>query len=591
MATKWGISRWGTFKWGGSPEFTALLDRKDGLLPHRRLTWKLDAGDVDLTPYYLGASAVHQEKERAPDRIAAGDATLSFSNSTSIFNDTNTAGFLYNVNYHNRDIVIEVGLELADGTIEYLKVATMKVRGIKLSSDKSRVTIRVYDLIRRLLTETVNRKPESMVAVAGAGNVGDGTCSDIDTKPFITVSENWTLTCTLGGSSTATFSVVGSVSGNIGTLTSGTEFLNAATGGIKVTIRSGTVDWVIGDVFTFSTVKMMEFSTVNPIKIIWSILTGTNWDTGADEPWNDRTPQLDSTLSSTNADLNHNAFALAVDNLPFNIKGFIPWDYDLVAAIEEIILHFLGAVNVDAAGRFIVKVWRPELAEARVFADTKKNNRIDLERDTQDMINWVNFKYRKADSWPWSDEREEETLDGVYVAKNQTSFTDFKQWFTLNLKSRWYNAADDHVTFPATRLVEKYSTPPRRFRFTTGLDGIETEIGDVINVTDEKLGYTNYPVEIMKKDGDYTARPIKVNFEAEDTGTVGVAWCFLGSSADEGDGTSPQSASFLTATENDKRFCYLSQTGGSGTTGPDYFLFSIAFALLHAGQSLDTLWA
>ena len=327
MARKWGTSRWGTFRWGGSAEFTALLDRKDGLLPRRRITWKLDAADVDLTQYFLGASAVSQEKERSPDRIAAGDATLNFSNAGGLFTDTNTASFLYNVNYHNRNIVIEVGLELASGTVEYMKVATMKVRSINLSSDKSRVTIRVYDLIRRLLTETVNRKPESTVAVANAANVGNGTCSDVDVKPFVNVSQTWTLNCTLAGAS-ATFSVVGSVSGNIGTATVGTEFLNATTGGIKVTVRSGSVNFALDDKFTFSTVKMMEFNVVNPIKIIWSVMTGTNYDTGADEDWKTRTPQLDGTRTSANVDLNYAAFASAVDNSTFDIKGFVPWDFD-----------------------------------------------------------------------------------------------------------------------------------------------------------------------------------------------------------------------------------------------------------------------
>lgn len=590
MPQKWGTARWGTFRWGGSPEFTSLLDRKDGLLPHRRITWELDAGDVDLTPYYLGASAIHQEKERSPDRVSAGDATLTFSNESGIFTDTNSSSFLYQVNYHNRNLVIEIGLELANGSIEYMKVATMKVRSINLSSDKSRFTIRVYDQIRRLLTETVNRKPESMVPVAAGANVGNGTCSDIDIKPFVMVSESWTLTCTLGGGS-ATFSVVGSVSGNIGTATVGTEFLNATTGGIKFTVRSGTVNFSIGDVFTFSTVKMMEFNVVNPIKIIWSVLTGTNWDTGAAEAWQDRTPQLDSTRASTNVDINYPAFELAVDNSTFNLKGFVPWDYDLVQLVEELILHFLGSTNVDSAGRFVVKVWRPEIAAVRVFADTKKNVSMSLGRDTQDVVNWVNFKYRKADVWPWSDEREDDTLDGVYVAKNQDSHDDLDQWFTLNLKTRWYNASFDQVSFPATRIIEKYSIPPRRFVFKTGLDGLETEIGDVVAVTDEKLGYTDYQVEVMKKEGDYATKPAHITFEAEDTGTVGVNWPFLGSSADEGDDASPQAADYANATAADKLFCYLSQTGGSGGAGPDYYLFGAAICLLYASHALGTLWS
>ena len=588
MAKKWGSAFWGTFKWGGSAEFIALLDRKDGLLPYRRITWELDAGDQNLTSYFLGASAVSIEKERAPDRVAAGDATLTFSNASGIFTDTNTASFLYQVNYHNRNIVIEIGLELADGTIEYMKVATMKVRSIQLSSDKSRVVLRIYDLIRRLLTETVNRKPESTVAVANGANVGNGTCSDIDVKPFVNVSQTWTLTCTLGGS-TGTFSVVGSVSGNIGTATVGTEFSNATTGGIKFTLNDGSVDFAIDDIITFSTVKMMEFNVVNPIKIVWSVLTGYNYDTGVAEDWLTRTPQLDSTRASTNVDLNYPAFQTAVSNSTFDLKGFVPWEHNLVDFIEEIIMHFLGSAHVDAAGRFYLKIWKPDMTAVRDFADTKKNVKMGLERDTQDMINWVNIKYRKADIWPWSDADEKASLDGLYVAKNQDSYDDYLQWFTLDLETRWYNASLDQVSFPATRLVDKYSTPPRRFSFKTGLDGLETEPGDIISVTDEKLGYTSYPVEIMKKNGDYAAKPIAIAFEAEDTGTQGINWVFLGSSADEGDGASPQASDYANATAADKLFGYLSQTGGSGSTGPDYFLFVQASALLCAGQILGTL--
>ena len=580
MSRNWGISYWNTFKWGGSAEFDTLLDRKDGLHPKRRITLKLAAGDVDLTSYFISASSVYQEKERAPDRISAGDATLVFSNASDLFTETNTAGFLYNKIYHNKDIVFEVGLELISGSVEYIKITTMKVKGITFSSDNSRVTIRVYDSIRRLLTETINRKPESMVPTAGASNVGNGKCSDIDIRPFITVAENWTLTCTLGGGdSTATFSVVGSIAGNIGTATSGTEFLNATTGGIKLTIRVGTINWAIDDAFTFSTVKMMEFDVVDPIKIIWSILTGKNFDTGASEGWLDRTPQLSGTLNSSNVDLNYDSFVLAAANTTFDIKGFVPWDQDLVKILEEIILHMLGAINVDSSGRISVKVWKPGLIEQREFSDTKKNVTMSMTRDTQDMINWVNIRYRKNDVWPWTDDEDDDLLDGLIVDKNQDSYDDYGQWFSLNLKTRWYNANGTHVTYPSARLTDKYSTPPRRFNWKTGLDGLQTEIGDIVSITDDKLGFDSYAVEVMKKEGNYTSKPAAITFEAEDTGTQNVNWAFIGSSSDEGDGLSPQAATFLTATDTDKQFCYISQTGGSGSTGPDYYIFTALIAL------------
>ena len=48
-------------------------------------------------------------------------------------------------------------------------------------------------------------------------------------------------------------------------------------------------------------------------------------------------------------------------------------------------------------------------------------------------------------------------------------------------------------------------------------------------------------------------------------------WCFLGSSADEGDGISPQANNFDGATQTDKKFCYLSTDGS--VAPPQYRLF------------------
>lgn len=587
MPQKWGQGRWGTFRWAGSNEFQRLLDQKTGVTVKRKLTLELDEGDVDLTAYLKSASAVYQEKERSPDRLAAGDCTITLRNTNQAFCENVSTSLIYGKIYHNKNIVLQVGVDLSNGTTEYLTVATMKVRSLRVSTDGATATMRVYDQVRRLLTETVNRLPSTMVAAAGGSNVGNGKFSEVDVKPFVNVAQNWTVTCTLGGDDgVATFSVVGSVSGNIGTATSGTEFRNATTGGIQFTVSAGDVDWVIGDVFTFTTVKMMEFDTVNPVKIMWSILTGTNFDTGSAEAWQDRTPQLNSTRNSTNPDLNYDAFSAAADIVDMPLKGFIPWDYDLTRALEELVMHFLGSLNVDQAGRLYVKAYRPELTTVRVFADTKKNSALAVVRDTQDMVNWVNVKYRATDAWPWSNENEDETLDGVYVSKSQDSYDDYGQWFTLNLKSRWYNASADHVTYCATRLVEKYRVPPRKFEWRTGLDGIQEEVGSVVAVTDSVQNFEDYPVEVIRKEGDYTAKPVKVFFEGEDTGTVGTDWAFLGSTADEGDGESPQASSFLTATDADKRFCYLSQTGGSGGGGPDYYLFG---ALLCAARLMATL--
>ena len=579
MPTKWGLGRWGTFRWGHSTAFYSLLAQKTGVHVHRRIIWRLDAGDQDVTEYFISGATVSAEKERAPDRLTAGDATLIFSNKDGTFTETDSASFLYGVNYHNRNITIEVGLELPSGTIEYHKVATMKVRSVQFADDGGRVTIRVYDQISRLLNESVNRRPSTLLPTAGGSNVGDGDVTEVATRPFTTVAENWTLTCTLGGADgVATFSVVGSVSGNIGTATSGTEFVNATTGGLRFTIRKGTVNWTAADTFTFSTVQMMEWTAKNPIKILWSILTGYNYDTNVAEAWLTRTPQLDRTQSSANTDLDWASFENAVDAADlslFTLTGFLPWDADLVPELEEIVMHFLGAMNVDAAGRLKVKIFVPELgADPSEFADDKKVTRFAYERSVRDIVNRVEITYQKTTNWPWSDDRPEDTLDGIYVAENTTSQSDLDQTFALQLSTRWHNAQDDHVSYLATRIIDKYGRPPRRFKITTGIDALEVELGEIVALTSDKYGFDKYQVEVMRKDGRYADHPVQVDMEAEDTGTYGINWGFLGSSADEGDGLSPQAADFDSATASDKQFCYASQTGGSGSaTGPDFYMF------------------
>jgi hypothetical protein len=578
MSTKWSVGRWNTFRWGQSAEFERLLDLKSGNAPHFRLIWHLDAGDQDITEYYLSGGSFAQEKERPPERLTAGDTTLVLSNRDGTFTEMSSSSFLYGVNYHNRKVSLEIGLEKAGGTIEYYKVGTMLVDHVDFASDNNQVVLHLYDAITRLLNMGINQTPSTLLPALGASNVGNGTITAIATRPFTTVTENWTLTCTTpGGSGTAKFSVVGSVSGNVGTATDGTQFLNATTGGVRFTIQAGTVNWALTDVITFSTSQMMQWTASNPVKIMWSILTGYNWDTDVQDAWYSRSAQLDHTQSSSNADLDYAGWSNAVDlaDAYFTLTGFIPWDYNLADALEEINLLFLGAFPVDAKGRLSIKIFRPEMfTSPREFADDKKNRAFKYTRDTRDVINMVTISYRKTTNWPWSDDDQDATLDGKYVATNQSSYTALLQWYTQEFKTRWYNAGADHVTYLATRIIDKYGRAPRKFTITTGIDGLEQQIGDIVSVTDTKLGFDQYEVEVMKKEGNYDRLPIEVILTAEDTGTFGVSWAFLGSSANEADGLSPQAAAFDSATATDKYFCYLSQTGGSGSSsGPDYYLF------------------
>lgn len=584
MSQKWNLGRWGTFRWSPWPsDVIDLLDQKVGVYTRRRIIWKLDSGNQDITEYFLSGASVSQEKERAPDRLTAGDAQLRFSNKDDTFTENLSTSILYEQNYHNRVITFEIGIERPSGAFSWMTVATMKVVSLELSSTPSEVNIRVQDMVERLLRETINARPSTMDAVAGGSNAGDGIVSEVDVRPFVNVAQNWTLTCTLGGNDgVATFSVVGSVSGNIGTATSGTEFSDATGGGIKFTIQAGNTNWAVGDVFTFSTVRLMEYTAENPVKVIWSLLTGYDYDTDVAEAWLTRTPQLDHTQSSSNTDLNWAMFEKAVDDAASTIptiKGFIPWNSKLVGAIEGILLHFLGAMFVDPQGKLTIKLWRPEMwQDVKEFADSKKARRISYVRDVRDVINRVKVKYRKLNIWPWANEESEDELDGIYVAQNDASYTTLQQWYDQNFVSYWWNSDGDHVAYFALRLVDKYGETPRKFNIKTGIDALEVEIGDIVAITDTKLVLDRYEVEVMRKDGDYDSNPVAVSLIAEDTGTYGIQWGFLGSSADEGDGLSPQAADYASATDANKLFCYLSATGA--TAQPLYYMFGLPLAIL-----------
>lgn len=90
---------------------------------------------------------------------------------------------------------------------------------------------------------------------AGTENTGGGSCSAIQVQDAYTLTENWTLTCTAEQAGGGTFSVVGSISGNVGNATVGSEFKypNDGTYMLKFTISDGDPDFVTDDTFAFST--------------------------------------------------------------------------------------------------------------------------------------------------------------------------------------------------------------------------------------------------------------------------------------------------------------------------------------------------
>ena len=89
--------------------------------------------------------------------------------------------------------------------------------------------------------------------VADSGNTGNGVMSDV-TVDTDTLSENWTVTCITAAPNSGTFSVVGSVSGPQANAIVGAAYISAGAE-IGFTIADGSVDFVTGDAFTFSTAR------------------------------------------------------------------------------------------------------------------------------------------------------------------------------------------------------------------------------------------------------------------------------------------------------------------------------------------------
>ena len=118
--------------------------------------------------------------------------------------------------------------------------------------------------------------------IMAASEAAFATTGTKTTLPSVTVeygavAETWTLTCTTGGGSgTAQFSVVGSVSGAKANATVGTAYANT---GIGFTITGGTIASVVGDTFTIiltanKTVGSVVFTTTGPTSNVTTLAAG-----------------------------------------------------------------------------------------------------------------------------------------------------------------------------------------------------------------------------------------------------------------------------------------------------------------------------
>lgn len=553
--------------------FLLEMDRKRDSQPRTKIEFITKASVVtDITRWYLSGANLEQVKERAPDEIQAGQFDIVFSNHDDKFSEYVTTSLLYNVDYHGARIRISQGFVLPDGTEEYLTQGVGYIDQLITDPQTSRVTIRCRDRLWRIMDQKIHIRPDDEFPLPNGSNAGNGACSVISTRPFYVVAESWTLTCTLGGGDgTATFSVVGSVSGSIGPATSGTEFVSLAKG-IKFTIRVGSLAWVIGDSFTFNTHVFPQWNLVNAGKIIWSVLTGYNWDSDTQEAWSSFVFNFDHTKSSSNTDLDYDSFVDAIARITtlgvFNLKGFANYDTDAVEFLQELLVLVLGSLYTGADGRIKCKVYIPTMgAITRTFTDADKVTALNYNRSIDEVINSVSVNYIATDNWRFSDQGA--TLDGAYTQKDSTSITNYKE-LGVSFDIAWFTTSGLHVQDFADKLLARYAAPPLNVSFDTGMDALETEIGDYVGITDSKYGLQAVVGEVARILKQFDQRPAKVSIILRRDSQVAQQFGWIGSSINEGDGESPQNDDYDLASVADKRFAYF---GDVNPGPPDYRIF------------------
>lgn len=554
-----------------APTFADAVEELRDVSPYTHVEFiDVDGNVTDISAYYESGGTIEWIKERAPDEIQAGDFDIVLFNHDNTFSEYDPTSLIYNKQYHGAVIRISHGFRLSDGSIVYKPMATGYIDQLMVDPGASRITFRCRDIIRQILDGKLHNRSTTIVAVAAAANIGNGSMSDVAVKPFKTKTENWTLTCTLGGADgIATFSVVGSVSGNVGTATSGTLFsTGSGAGGIRFTISGGGTNWAAGDVITFSTQQGPEWSAKNPAKIIWSILTGYDYDSNTPEPFTDLVINLDPTQSDANTDINFASIQTAVTNLSADqITGYVNFEEDAVTVLQGLIILSLSSLFTDSDGRLNLKTFRPIFGIGiRSFADSKKITGLGYNRSIDETINYAVVQFKKTNIWEFSDETT--NYDGVFVVTDSASIDKYGI-LGFGWVSRWYSATGVHVEDFANRLVNKFAEPPLVVNFDTLWDGLESEIGDRINVTDSKYKLAGIVLEISRIIKQFDQRPVTISITGRRDNSLDFNYGFLGSSAAEGDGLSPQASTYGAATESDKAFAYL----GTATGAPDYRMY------------------
>jgi hypothetical protein len=160
-------------------------------------------------------------------------------------------------------------------------------------------------------------------------------------------------------------------------------------------------------------------------------------------------------------------------------------------------------------------------------------------------------------------------LDGVHVKKDSASITAYKE-LGVSFDIRWHTANGLHVQDFADKLVARYAEPPLNIQFDTGMDALETEIGDYIGVTDTKCGLNAILGEVALIRKQFDKRPSMISLILRRDSQVGQQFGWIGSDQNEGDGESPQNDDYDLASPADKRFAYF---GDVNPGPPDYRIF------------------
>lgn len=557
-----------------SPAFLAEMDRQQGTSPRTKVEFIDKSNNVtDITANYLSGANFEQVRQAQVTEIQAGQASIVFTNHDDTFSEYKVGSLLYGVDYHGARLRVSEGFLLPDGTYEYATQFVLYIDELATNPTVSEVTFSCRDVMGYFMDKKLHAHPALEIPTADSGNIGNGYIATVGTLPFVTVNENYTVTCTTpGADGVGIFSVVGSVAGSIGPATSGTEFVSAGHG-VRFTIHAGGTAWSLGDKFTFSLKQHPQWTTTNAAKILWSILTGYAWDTNVQENFHDLVFAFDHTQSSSNVDIDYLSFATliaVIDSIGvFAVSGYIPYDTSAVTAIQQLIVMFLGTIYSGNDGRIKVTTYVPPVTpDFRTFSDTQKIRELDYFRLIDEVINHVSVKYIVTAVWAWSTGTQ--ALDGAYVAQDDTSVAtrgQYSQDFTIP----WFSASGNHISDFVSKLIARYKDPPLEIEFLTGLDGILTEMGDRVIVNDDKSGFVGLIGEVTRIVKELDQDPRGIQFRVRQDATTNIIFGVIGSTADEGDGESPQSDNYDTATTSDKKFAYFSKVGSA--VAPQYFVF------------------